>query len=389
MNSYNSWIWWYINLTLPEILQSGVIYIVQKFCQKSRWFTFSMTSLQTKNSARGVHHAKIFWFFFANITTKCCVNCDAAQQILWWDAHSKLLFQISPTIFKQQVLSNIVVSHQVAPYSKFPLIRNSKCSFCQEVSFYKKQNLYLNFIISYGGQVKAERNKNMKKYFIAVSNLAGFVTFHFALYLILAYSVIVRTCETILTHDLRVRNTGPRFHLVSCYRPISQHKKLVYNGELLLFIKSMPGDFATKVKQISSQSGLIWMSNFAGPSYLTIGSSVYIILIWDPYIFNLYNLWQTRYIYIRRKPRQYGLHFKEQITKTYFLLLQPSIRPIPAQVILLWKGPPKLCIECHFVLLWAFPPKSPGDEWGSNFVRPYCYKVCFTMSLNFTAFGLF
>ena len=38
------------------------------------------------------------------------------------------------------------------------------------------------------------------------------------------------------------------------------------------------GDFATKVKQINSQSDLIWMSNFAGPSYLTIGSSVYILL---------------------------------------------------------------------------------------------------------------
>ena len=48
-----------------------------------------------------------------------------------------------------------------------------------------------------------------------------------------------------------------------------------------------PGDFATKVKEINSQSDLIWMSRFAGPSYLTVRSFVYIILIWDPYIFNL------------------------------------------------------------------------------------------------------
>ena len=40
-----------------------------------------------------------------------------------------------------------------------------------------------------------------------------------------------------------------------------------------------PGDFATKVKQINSQSDLIWMLSFAGPSYLTIRSSVHIILI--------------------------------------------------------------------------------------------------------------
>ena len=110
----------------------------------------------------------------------------------------------------------------------------------------------------------------------------------------------------------------------------------------------------------NSPSDLIWMSSFAGPSYLTNRSSVYIILIWDPYIFNLYNLWQTRCIYIRRKPRQCGLHFNEQITRTHFLLLQPYIRPVPAQVILLWKGPSKPCIECHLVPLWAFPPKSPG-----------------------------
>ena len=41
-------------------------------------------------------------------------------------------------------------------------------------------------------------------------------------------------------------------------------------------------------------------------------------------------------------------------------LLQPSIRPVPAQVILLLNGPPKLCIECHLVPLWAVPPKSFG-----------------------------
>ena len=121
-----------------------------------------------------------------------------------------------------------------------------------------------------------------------------------------------------------------------------------------------PGDFAKKAKQINSQSDLIWMSSFAGSSYLTIRSSVYIILIWSPYIFYLHNLWQTRCIYRRWKPRWCGLHFNEKITRTHFLLLQPSIRPVPAQVILLWKGPPKLCIECHLVPLWAFPPKSPG-----------------------------
>ena len=51
------------------------------------------------------------------------------------------------------------------------------------------------------------------------------------------------------------------------------------------------------------------------------------------------------------EPHQCALNFTEQIARAHFLLLQPSIRPISAQVILLWKGPPKLCIECHLVPL--------------------------------------
>ena len=55
---------------------------------------------------------------------------------------------------------------------------------------------------------------------------------------------------------------------------------------------------------------------------------------------------------------QYVLCIKKR--RTHFLLLQPSITPVPAQIILLWKGPPKLYIECYLVPLWVFLPKSPG-----------------------------
>ena len=112
------------------------------------------------------------------------------------------------------------------------------------------------------------------------------------------------------------------------------------------------------MKQINSQSDLISMSSFAGPSYLTIRSPVCIILIGDPRIYNLYNLCQTGsdYTLQNSKPRQCALNFTEQMIRAHFLLLQPSIRPVTAQVILLWKGPPKLCIECHLEPLWAFPP---------------------------------
>ena len=98
------------------------------------------------------------------------------------------------------------------------------------------------------------------------------------------------------------------------------------------FIWYFPGDFLTKVKQVNSQSDLISMSSFAGPSYLTIRSCICIILIWDPCIFNLYNLCQTGFNYTLQEPHQCALNFTEQITQGHFLLLQPSIRPIPAQV---------------------------------------------------------
>ena len=124
----------------------------------------------------------------------------------------------------------------------------------------------------------------------------------------------------------------------------------------------IPDDFVTNVKQINSQTDLTSMSSFAGPSYLTVRSSLCIILVWDPCIFNLYNLCQTGSSYLRRKPHQCAFRFSEQIIITHFLLLQPSIRPVPAPVILLWNGPPELCIECHLVPLWTLPPKSPGSS---------------------------
>ena len=44
-------------------------------------------------------------------------------------------------------------------------------------------------------------------------------------------------------------------------------------GKFIRFpLRFSPGDFVTKVKQINSQSDLIWMTSFAGPSYLTIRS---------------------------------------------------------------------------------------------------------------------
>ena len=55
-------------------------------------------------------------------------------------------------------------------------------------------------------------------------------------------------------------------------------------------MRILPSDFVKIVRQINSQSDLTSMSSFAGPSYLTVRSSLHIILIGDPCIFNIYNL---------------------------------------------------------------------------------------------------
>ena len=65
---------------------------------------------------------------------------------------------------------------------------------------------------------------------------------------------------------------------------------------LVWLLVEYPGDIVTNVTQINSQSDLISMLSFAGPSYLTIRSSVYMILISDPCIFDLYNLCQVAFV---------------------------------------------------------------------------------------------
>ena len=55
--------------------------------------------------------------------------------------------------------------------------------------------------------------------------------------------------------------------------------EMLSSVRILVFDNHVPGDFITKVKQVNSQSDLISMSIFAGPPYLTIRSSVCIILI--------------------------------------------------------------------------------------------------------------
>ena len=98
--------------------------------------------------------------------------------------------------------------------------------------------------------------------------------------------------------------------------------------------------------QISSGCPVLLAHLTSQSDPLSTSTSLYIIIS-DPCIFSLYSLFQTESNYIRRKPQQYALHFNEQIIRTHFLLLQPSISPVAAQVISLWKRPRKLCTKCH------------------------------------------
>ena len=66
--------------------------------------------------------------------------------------------------------------------------------------------------------LKARRNKNMKKHFIEVKNLAGFFFIFFCL---VSYIIVLKHCKdtwNALTYDLRIRNTDPRSDLVSCFK---------------------------------------------------------------------------------------------------------------------------------------------------------------------------
>ena len=58
----------------------------------------------------------------------------------------------------------------------------------------------------------------------------------------------------------------------------------------------------------------------------------------------------ARGVYVGNLSNMHSISVNKTIK--HFLLLQPSIKPVPAQVILLWKGPPKLCIECYLVPLY-------------------------------------
>ena len=67
---------------------------------------------------------------------------------------------------------------------------------------------------STSGKLKFTAQQMLSSYCLSLNKtLPGFVTFYFALCLRLVYSNIVRTHEAILTYDLYIRNTGPRFHL--------------------------------------------------------------------------------------------------------------------------------------------------------------------------------
>ena len=175
-------------------------------------------------------------------------------------------------------------------------------------------------------------------------------------WIVLVFDPRMQYCDKMVS--LLGRGDGLGHTLKSCLTTCYIKLRVQIHHDIFTEI-TQPGNFVMNVKQINSQSNLTSMTSFAGPSYLTIRSYVYIILTWDSCLPNLI------VYYILAKLHQCALHFNESITRTNLLQLQPSLlgqSQLKKQgSILLWKGPPKLCIECHLVPLWAFPPKSPGN----------------------------
>ena len=57
----------------------------------------------------------------------------------------------------------------------------------------------------------------MKKHFIEVKKFDWFCHILFCFVSYISVLNIVRTYETLLTYDFRIRNTDPLFHLLLCY----------------------------------------------------------------------------------------------------------------------------------------------------------------------------
>ena len=123
---------------------------------------------------------------------------------------------------------------------------------------------------------------------------------------LIGFKISVKSQDNVfgwLTHFLRETISGPITKM-----PFVLPKKISLLQDVNTTFHYNPGDFVTNATQINSQSDLISMSSSAGLSYLAVRSSVYMILIWDPCVINLYNLCQTGSSYIRRKPHQ-CVHF--------------------------------------------------------------------------------
>ena len=76
----------------------------------------------------------------------------------------------------------------------------------------------------------------------------------------------------LISYQIRTNFQNGTIHISKTKHRTRNHTK-ISNDQEDRFIRG-PGDFITKVKQIISQSDLISMSSFAGPSYFTMRSSV-------------------------------------------------------------------------------------------------------------------
>ena len=139
------------------------------------------------------------------------------------------------------------------------------------------------------------------------------------------------------------------------------------------------------MEQINSQSDFISMLNFAGLSYLTIRSSVYIILIWDSCIFNPYNLCQTGSNYTRRRPHQCALHFSKQMYYNNKSIPLPSVRPVPAQVILLMERAAKTLHQMSPFTSVSIAAKITWIFHHGNFENSFRYDYSFVSKIQHLA----
>ena len=176
------------------------------------------------------------------------------------------------------------------------------------------------------------------------------------------YAPLVPICVTLSTHPISryfckdslmtPPNTPPHFKPLYCYCYPSKnfHRTISFIFHSCPFVFHSCSLVFTRVHSCSIRvHSCSFVFHSCSLVFHSCSTRVPLVFIHVPLVFT--RVHSCSFVFIR-------VHSCSDLCGVLDMML--LFRPFPAQIILLWKGPLKLCIECHLVPQWAFPPKSPG-----------------------------